>query len=277
MEIERAVGLAFCRPRTVAHRETQMDGTKIALCVLPFLLVILAFGDAATRAGERGDVEAALRFARFSMGSLGLGVVALWGWTCLEARRHRRPPPPPMTGRAIVSASNGNSAATGIVSLEGGALVFRGDTFDFRLPRRTIPVHYRAKDFTGLSARGIRLPLPRGAGSAVLRLTLPKEDRAELEEILANLTDEREPILPPIYRAVSASPMRGGWWITLLFSLAMAALALFQRTPRHLALIPAGFVLGWIYGPGLSWAETRSQTMGERAFRRLQARDAATP
>lgn len=163
------------------------------------------------------------------------------------------------------------------MSLECGALVFRGDTFDFRLPRSLIPERYRAKDFMGLSARGLRLSLPKEIGSAVLRLTIEKTDRVALEEILAALTDEAEAVLPPLYQAAPAMSLRGGWWIVLLFTLAMAGVAALHPSARNIFLIPVGTVLGWILGPGSAWTDRRTQMLGERAFRKLQAHDGATP
>ena len=185
-------------------------------------------------------------------------------------------PSGPLSAGAECRWKHGGTTAFGTISEEGGALVFRGDAFDFRLSRKEIPLPQAPNDFL----RGVRLNLPGGGGVAILRITVEERDREALRRIASRLTAEAEPIFPPLYRIVKARDRRMAWWLVALVILFLTGSALgepsglvLERMLRNWPLVLLALIA---IGVGLRLNDPTILT-GEPAFRKLQAQDAATP
>lgn len=226
------------------------------------LFLLVNFAVLARRTGELGDA--------LGLATMLLVFAAVSGLAWLMTRMRRDGSPDDFPVRAEVRWQDGGSFALGTVGLESGAMVFRGDAFDFRLTRDEIPHPRTAGGPIQMTIRGISFPLPDGQGNAVLRLGIEERDRDALQEILDGLVSGPQPVFPPLYRAPLDTTVRGEWRVVALLATLTALTAALQQRTEILALVPIAGVAGWILCAGEIWSEHATQRAAERAFRSLQ-------
>ncbi len=264
--METVGGLTFAVPTEPVPRVIDLGRTAFRVAVVGLVAIALAFPLRAWLAGlaERGDVAGVQR------ASLAL-VALLYAVPPALVLLRRRPPPPKRPegvpeSTALVRVFGAKTSLLlpwhGWVWSEGGALVFRGESYGFRLTADAIRSVRRA---------GLELAAPPGAGRLALHVLAPRRDLARFEAMAGALAPGEGSVLPALWRE---TPTRivGVWTLGGVAALlTFAALLIFapRRDPASLAAAP--LLLGFLAGPGLLLAERSARLDRSRAVARFRA------